>query len=64
MPRTSDGREPRRSHGSSIFAAEGIALERDPAYLAQMRERKAALQAQAVLLQAQESYLEALGAAD
>lgn len=39
-------------------------LERDPAYLAQMRARKAALQAQAVLLQAQESYLEALGAAD
>ena len=41
-----------------------MARERDPAYLAQMRARKAILQAQAVLLQAQEPCHEAAGAAD
>jgi hypothetical protein len=44
--------------------AEGMAHERDPAYLAEMQARKAVLQAQAMLLRAQESYLEAAGAAD
>jgi hypothetical protein len=57
-------REPRRRYVQSIPAAEGMALERDPAYLAHMRARKAMLQAQAVLLRAQDSCLDAAGAAD
>jgi hypothetical protein len=61
---TSDNKEPRRRRGPSILTAEGIARERDPAYLAQMQVRKAMLRAQAVLLQAQEPRLETVGAAD
>jgi hypothetical protein len=64
MPKTNDGREPRRRHTSSSSLAGDAARERDPAYLAQMRARKAALQAQAVLLQAQELTPEAVTAAD
>ena len=56
--------EPRRRRVQSIPAAEGMARERDPAYLVQMQTRKAELQTQAMLLRAQESYLEAAGAAD
>jgi hypothetical protein len=41
-----------------------MVLERDPAYLGQIRARKAMLQAQAVLLQTQASDLEVVGAAD
>jgi hypothetical protein len=41
-----------------------MALERDPAYLAQIRGRKAMLQAQAALLRAQAPCLEAAGVAD
>ena len=43
---------------------EGTTRERDPAYLAQMRARKAVLQAQAAWLRAQELDLQAVGAAD
>ena len=64
MPGTNDHQEPRRRRIQSILTAEGMALERDPAYLAQMRARKAMLQAQAVLLQAQVLCLEAASAAD
>ena len=63
MPGTNDHQGPRRRHTPSILTAEGLALERDPAYLAQMRARKAILQAQAVLL-AQASGLEVVGATD
>jgi hypothetical protein len=61
---TNSTQEPRRRRVQPIPTAEGIALERDPAYLAQMRARKAMLQAQAVALQAQASALEVVGAAD
>jgi hypothetical protein len=61
---THDNQEPRRRRGPLILTAEGTARERDPDYLAQMRARKAVLQAQAVLLRAQESYPEVVGAAD
>jgi hypothetical protein len=61
---TNGNQKPRRRCGPSILTAEGMALERDPAYLAQMRARKAMLQAQAALLRAQEPCLEAAGAAD
>jgi hypothetical protein len=54
----------RRRRTPSILATEGATLERDPAYLAQIRARKAMLQAQAVALQAQASALEVVGAAD
>jgi hypothetical protein len=64
MPGTSDHQKPRRRRALSILTAEGMALERDSAYLAQIRTRKAMLQAQAALLRAQESCLEAVGAAD
>jgi len=53
VPRTNDNRELHRRHSSLSLAAEGIALEHDPAYLVQMRARKAVLQTQAALLQAQ-----------
>jgi hypothetical protein len=56
--------EPRRRRVQSMPTAEGMARERDPAYLAHMRARKATLQAQAVLLRAQESCVDAAGAAD
>jgi hypothetical protein len=61
---TNDTQGPRRRYVQSIPRTEGMALERDPAYLAQMRARKATLQAQAVLLRAQERCLESVGAAD
>jgi hypothetical protein len=61
---TNHHQKPRRRRVQSMPAAEGMARERDPAYLVQMQARKAALQAQAVLLRAQESCLEAAGAAD
>ena len=57
-------RKPRRRRVPSILVAEDMALERDPGYLAQMRARKAMLQAQAALLRAQEPCLEVAGAAD
>jgi hypothetical protein len=59
-----NGQETYRRRTPSILTTEDAALERDPAYLAQMRARKATLQAQAVLLRAQELCLEAVGAAD
>lgn len=61
---TSDHEEPRRRRGPSILTGEGMALERDPAYLAQIRARKAILQAQTALLRAQEPCLDVAGAAD
>jgi hypothetical protein len=61
---TSDGQGLRRHRTSSSLTAEDAELERDPAYLAQIRARKAVLQAQAVALQAQASDLEVAGAAD
>jgi hypothetical protein len=61
---TNDTQGPRRRYVQSIPSTEGMARERDPAYLAQMQARKATLQAQAVLLRAQERCLEAMGAAD
>jgi hypothetical protein len=53
-----------RRCAQSSLTVEDMARERDPAYLAQMRARKATLQAQAMLLQAQETALETAGAAD
>jgi hypothetical protein len=64
MPGTNDHQKPRRRPTLSIFTVEGPALERDPVYLAQIQARKAMLRNQAQLLQAQESCLEAVGAAD
>jgi hypothetical protein len=64
VPETHNGRGPRRPRAALILTAEGAAREYDPAYLAQIRVRKAMLQAQAALLQAQEPCLEAVGAAD
>jgi hypothetical protein len=64
MLETNDNQEPRRRRIQSIPSPEGMARERDPAYLAQMRARKAVLQAQAILLQTQASDLEVPGAAD
>jgi hypothetical protein len=63
VPEAHHGRGPRRSRAASILA-EGVMRERDPAYLAQMQARKAMLQAQAVVLRAQEPCLDAAGAAD
>ena len=62
--RMNESQGQRRHRSSSSLKAEDMALERDPAYLAQMRARKATLQAQAVLLQARASALEVAGAAD
>jgi len=64
MLKTNDGQGLRRRRTSSSSPAADAARERDPAYLAQMRARKAMLQAQAVLLRTQESCLDAAGAAD
>jgi hypothetical protein len=64
MPRTNDNEEPRRRRVQSILTTEGMALEPDPAYLAQMWARKAMLQAQAALLRTQALDLEGVGAAD
>jgi hypothetical protein len=64
IPGTNDGQGPRRRHTSSSPLAADAARERDPAYLAQMRARKAMLQARAVALQAQALGLEVTGAAD
>jgi hypothetical protein len=61
---TNNGAEVYRRRTQSSLAVEGLTLERDPAYLAQMRARKAILQAQAVLLRTQEPCLDAVGAAD
>ena len=61
---TNNHQEPRQRRVQSTPAAESMALERDPAYLTEMRARKTMLQAQAVLLRAQESCLNAAGAAD
>lgn len=54
---TDDNQEPRWRRAPLTLTAEGIALEHDPAYLVQIRARKAMLQAQA-------SDLEVTGAAD
>jgi hypothetical protein len=64
MPGTNDGQELRQHCVQSILTAEGVALKRDPGYLAQIRARKAVLQAEAALLQAQTSGFEVAGAAD
>lgn len=64
MPRTNDNQGLRRRRVQSMPMAEGMALERDPAYLAQIQARKATLQAQTVRLRTQESCLDAAGAAD
>jgi hypothetical protein len=61
---TNDNQEPRRRRIPSILTAEGMPLERDPVYLAQMQARKAMLQAQAARLRAQEPCLDAASAAD
>lgn len=63
-PETNDSAEMYRRRTQSSLTVEDAALERDPAYLAQMRARKAILQTQAALLRAQERYLETVGAAD
>jgi hypothetical protein len=63
-PGMNDHQESRWRRVQSMPMAKGMALERDPAYLAQMRARKAELQAQAVLLQAHVSDLGMAGAAD
>jgi hypothetical protein len=62
--RANDNRKLRRRHPPLSLAAEGVVPEHDPAYLAQIRARKAMLQAQAVLLQVQASDLVTAGAAD
>jgi hypothetical protein len=64
IPETNDGTRvcPRPAH--LRLTTDDVTRERDPAYLAQMRARKAMLQAQAMLLQAQDPYVEAVGAAD
>jgi hypothetical protein len=54
----------RRRRTLSVLTADGAALERDPAYLAQIRARKAILQAQAAWLQTQGLCNDAAGAAD
>jgi hypothetical protein len=64
IPETNDSAGVCRRRTQSSLTADDAALERDPAYLAQMQVRKAMLQAQALLLQTQESCLEAAGAAD
>jgi hypothetical protein len=56
-----DGQKAYRRRTSSTLATEDAALEHGPAYLAQMRARKATLQAQAALLQARGLCLEAVG---
>jgi hypothetical protein len=61
---TNNGQGVDQRHAPSILTAEGTALERDPAYLAQVRARRAILQAQAARLRAQELCLEAVGAAN
>ena len=61
---TGDNQGLRQHRIESILNTEGMARERDPAYLAQIRARRAVLQAQAVLLRAQEPCLDAAGAAD
>lgn len=55
IARTSEHERPCRRHTLSILTAEDAALEHDPAYLAQIRARKATLQAQATWLQTRES---------
>jgi hypothetical protein len=64
IPGTNDTQESRRRRVPSILTADGMALECDPAYLAQMRARKAVLQAQTALLQGQATCLDVVGAAD
>ena len=64
MSGMNDHEESRRRRVSSILAVEDVVRERDPAYLAVMRARKAVLQAQATLLQTQQAELEAVSAAD
>jgi len=64
IPETNDSAGVCRRSTQSSLTAEDVARERDPAYLAQMRTRKAMLQAQAGLLRAQEPCLEAMGTAD
>jgi hypothetical protein len=61
---TNDNQVPSQRRVRSILTAEGMALERDPAYLVQMRARKAMLQAQAALLRTQAPCLDVAGAAD
>jgi hypothetical protein len=63
-PGTHHHQGPRRRRALSILMAEGMALERDPAYLARIRARKAMLHAQVVLLRTQELCRETAGAAD
>jgi hypothetical protein len=64
ITRISEHERPRRRHTLSILTAEGAALECDPAYLVQIRTRKATLQAQAAWLQTQKLCNEPAGAAD
>jgi hypothetical protein len=64
MPGTNNNGKPCRHRVPPILAAESAALARDLAYLAQMQVRKAVLQAQAMLLQAHDHNVDALGAAD
>jgi hypothetical protein len=64
MPGANYNEVPRRHRIPSSLTAEGTGIEQDPAYLAQMRARKAVLQAHAVLLQDQATCLETAGAAD
>ena len=54
----------RRRRIPSMPTTEDMALERGPAYLAQIQARKAMRQAQAVLLRAQEPDLQVAGIAD
>ena len=61
---TNSNQEPYCRRAPSSPTAGDTACEHDPAYLAQIRARKAMLQAQAVLLQAQALDLETAGAAD
>jgi hypothetical protein len=64
IARTSEHERPCRRHTLSILMAEDATLERDPAYLAQIRARKVVLQAQASWLQSRGSCNETVGAAD
>jgi hypothetical protein len=64
MAKANDNEDQHRRRVQSTPTAKEMVLERDPAYLAQMQARKAILQSQAMLLQAQTVNLEVAGAAD
>jgi hypothetical protein len=59
IPETGPGQKLRQRRVPSFLTAEGTTCARDPAYLAQIQERKAMLQAQTALLQIQGPSLEA-----